>query len=307
MPRPKKLFLCEHPNHGKRRDLEQIKEHLSALAPNLKVQIISGKMNVFQRVTNQGCSILSMTPWKYPTPKNSQVYAGKNLTKAQECQILDDHHVPVPRWYLWKEGEMLPNEIRDWGDYIVRKPNIGSRGAEVRMVNRSHLKWKKLHVKYRNVSSEPFLQEFIYTGECPVSYRVGTFLGEPLYSVKIEAPKSNSPRKEAETLGEAKCHRNSRIAANSKKSRYTYCRDAAVLDLARRAHRAFPGHPMLAVDIIRDHATGQLWVVEVNASGYCWHLSSEVGRGIQETHRLNFYTQFGGLERAAEVIANRFG
>jgi len=307
MNKPQKIFLSEHQNHGKREDLKQIKQYLGTITPETKVGIIYKKMNFVRRKLHKNCTIISITPWENTAPDGSTVYAGKNMTKAEECQCLDEHNIPVPRWHLWQGGSELPQKIGSWGDYVVRKPNLGSRGAEVKIVKRSRLKWKNLEVKYRGISSEPFLQEFIHTGPYPVSYRVGSFFGDPLYSFKIEAPGNSLPLLSKNGFGDAKDQGISRIVANTKRSNYTLCFDEDILDLARRAHQAFPKIPMLGVDIIKDYETGELWVVEVNASGFTWHLSSEAGRKIQKKHGLDLLAQFGGLKRAAEIIAERFG
>ncbi|BDS07837.1 hypothetical protein NT6N_28770 [Oceaniferula spumae] len=302
MSSKKKLLLCEHKNHGVYADLDQIKSHLSKMAPELRVKIISGKMGWFSRMMNKGATVLSLTPWKHQIPKDSELWCGVNLSKSEECQRLEDHGIPVPRWHLWKEGQELPAEMENWGTYVVRKPDVGSRGAEVKIVRRSRLKWRNLEVKYRNLVSEPFLQEFIYTGRYPISYRVGSFLGGPLYSVKIEAAGVAEPLMSKDGFDGG-----ATIVANTKQSRYTLCMDEEVLKLASQAHRAFPEIPLLGVDIIKDCETGKLWVLEVNASGHTWHLSSEVGREVQEKHQLDFHAQFGGLQRAAELIAAQFG
>jgi hypothetical protein len=163
-----------------------------------------------------------------------------------------------------------------------------------------------IEVSYASIRSEPFYQEFIYTGTQPEAYRVGTLFAEPIYSFKITGDRTSPLRGRFEfrqPTGTGSCN----IVANSRSSTYSDCFEADIIELAKRAHGAFPDIPLLGVDIIRDADTGKLWVIEVNASGYTWHFSSHVGRGIQATHNLDFKAQFGGLERVAQILADRFG
>jgi len=43
---------------------------------------------------------------------------------------------------------------------------------------------------------------------------------------------------------------------------------------AASVHAVFPDMPLLGCDIVREHATGRLHAIEVNAGGNVWHLSS---------------------------------
>jgi hypothetical protein len=57
--------------------------------------------------------------------------------------------------------------------------------------------------------------------------------------------------------------------------------DPDVLELARKVHAAFPNIPRLGTDILREAATGKLYVLERNPGGNTWHFSSPIGRECQ--------------------------
>jgi D-alanine-D-alanine ligase-like ATP-grasp enzyme len=93
-----------------------------------------------------------------------------------------------------------------------------------------------------------------------------------------------------------------RIASNSGPRRSTPCFDEDVLDLARRTFRAFPEIPVQGMDIIRDVHTGQLYVLEVNPGGATWHLSSSLGKRLQERNGYSYYEQFDALSVVADQL-----
>jgi hypothetical protein len=59
------------------------------------------------------------------------------------------------------------------------------------------------------------------------------------------------------------------------------------------------------VDVLRDAASGRLYVIEVNSSGRCWGFSSQRGRAMQQVLGHRYEAQFDGLARAARVLAEQ--
>jgi hypothetical protein len=61
--------------------------------------------------------------------------------------------------------------------------------------------------------------------------------------------------------------------------------------------------PMLAVDVIREAATGKLYVLECNPGGNTWHFSSSIGEKL----RLGFGdAKTNGNEKANEIARRMF-
>jgi hypothetical protein len=73
--------------------------------------------------------------------------------------------------------------------------------------------------------------------------------------------------------------------------------------LAVRAAAGFPDIPFLGVDVVREHETGRLFVLETNPNGYTWLFSSEAGRQIQQQFGFLIDEQMGGLSIASRVLA----
>ena len=52
-------------------------------------------------------------------------------------------------------------------------------------------------------------------------------------------------------------------------------------------------------DIVRRQSDGQVFIIELNSSGYCFHLNSELGLKIQSSMGLDFMAQYGGYGHVA--------
>jgi hypothetical protein len=89
------------------------------------------------------------------------------------------------------------------------------------------------------------------------------FLGRPLYSQRMDGPmpKPGDPPQLAMQA----------LAGGTRRFAY----DADVIAMATAAAGAFPDIPLLGVDVLREAATGRVYVLEVNPGGNTWHFSSD--------------------------------
>jgi glutathione synthase/RimK-type ligase-like ATP-grasp enzyme len=196
-------------------------------------------------------------------------------------------------------------DLSDFDDYVVVKPDLGSRGAEVKIKRKTRVRWSppKTERAIKSGHDKKIVQQFIYTGKWPVSYRATTLFGKVLFAWRVEASTErrellgpNAFRSGGEKGGGVS------IASSGSGSRFSLCVDPDVLELGRRAHDALPDYPLLGIDMVRDAITGKLYVVELNSCGTVWHFSSDTGRSIQRDNGINFASQFDGLRIAAEAL-----
>lgn len=215
--------------------------------------------------------------------------------------------IPVPRWQLLTP-DTTP-DLEGFGPYVVVKPDWSGKGADVKIMRRGRVRWRPPTTDYtkrlQGDLGNWLVQEFIYTGPQPLSYRVTTLFGEPLWAWQIQADTSRRP------LGHRYDFRNGEggggmsIVSSGKGSVFSLIDDPEMNTLARRVHQAFPTIPVLGVDMVRDIETGQLYVIEVNAGGFTWHLSSTVGRKIQQDFSFDIDARFHAYERAAHILVDR--
>lgn len=232
---------------------------------------------------------VSPMPIKKFTPPRGPVCQGFEHPKSEQYERLSKLALPVPRWAAIEPETAL--DPRDWGPYVVVKPDLGRKGAEI-FIKRTG------RVRYR---APGFLaQQFVYTGRWPVNYRVVTLFGRALMSWRCEADHRFVP---LESRWDFKARGGITVVSNKKDSRYTLAFDAEVIALAERAHAAFPDQPLLGTDIVRDADTGALYVIECNPRGDAWLISSVMGRLIEQANGLDFAAQFGALAIAAETLS----
>jgi len=92
------------------------------------------------------------------------------------------------------------------------------------------------------------------------------------------------------------------IVSNKRTSTYRLAFDEDVIAFAEAAHAAFPDQALLGHDVVRDHDTGDLFMLECNPRGDTWLFSSYAGIEIQKANGIDFYAQFSGLSHAANVL-----
>jgi hypothetical protein len=303
------LLLIAQPHHVQLADFEQLAQAIRAIAPDVHACAIWDRPtawrpppSVLALPTMSFCPV----PVRAFRPPRGPVFQCHRLHKSEEYRAMERVGIPVPRWAL-----LTPDTVPDldaFGPYVVLKPDWSGKGADVRIVRRGRVRWRPPATDYtKQLQGERgnwLVQEFIYTGPQPVSFRVTTLFGEPLWAWRIDADASRRP------LGHRYDFRNGEggggmsIVSSGKGSVFSLIDDPEMNALARRVGRAFPAIPVLGVDMVRDIETGQLHVIEVNAGGFTWHLSSTVGRKIQQDFGFDIDARFDVYRRAAHILAD---
>ena len=288
----RRLLLVAHNYADNRESFEAVIHRVRARAPHIDARIVFDKKYRWQSYSwmTRPTLAVSMAPLSRFRLRRGELLTTRRASKVFELERLEGAGLPVPRWQLLREGEAP--DLAGYGPYVVLKPNKGSKGAQVKLARRGRVRWKP---EYEELGGR-IAQVFIYTGRWPVSYRVTVFLGRVLFAVRSEGNHARVPLEGPdEAPGQS-------IVSTAKDSTYTLASDEDVIALGRRAAQAFPDRPILGVDIVRDHATGELSVLEINGGGYTWGFTSVAGRGIQRDHGIDLAGQFDGYTVAAEAL-----
>jgi len=301
--RSRNAILTISPDHVDERDFRRIARRARELAPDVRAYVaVAGRRNRTARVVQ----LLRPTLLVEIEPvANLWHLRGRKLgcvpgAKLESLAFLESAGLPVPRFAELTPGLKL--DPAEWGPYVVVKPSRGWRGAFVRIQRTARVRYKP-PADYADEDQRRMLpmlvQRFVYTGRWPVSYRVLSFLGEPLHAVRYEGSHDQPPldAPDAFTAGLT-------IVASSKRATVTLAPEPDLLDLARRIHAALPERPVLGIDLMRDAHSGELYIAEVNQR-HCWTLSNESGREIQQQFGLDFQAQYDAIERAAEALVRR--
>lgn len=298
------LILVHQRTKQDRADYEEIARRIGERAPDIAVFIADTKdANLADPRFDGTAATLTVSPMpiKRFRPPRGAICQGFEFPKGEQYERLARLGLPVPRWT--QIGPQTALDPRDWGPYVVVKPELGRKGAEIFIKKTGRVRYRppESYPEAHPVRKAPLLaQRFVYTGRWPANYRVVTLFGEPLLCWRCEASHGYVP---LESRWDFKARGGITVVSNKRDSRYALASDPDVLALARRAHEAFPEQPLLGTDLVRDADTGELWVIECNPRGDAWLISSDMGRMIERANGLDFAAQFGALEVAAGALA----
>ena len=319
----KRNLILIHRGSRYERDFGEIGRKIVALDREISVYTISmeSKSQLPAAIWQNPTLVVSFTG-KY----NLQVRRGKILKnlpidKLLQYQIFRKAGIPTPPTLAFKFGMMLDPLL--FGDLLLIKPmdlNLTSKGDGVQLFRRRRIEQLRLHDfppdHPIHVDRQGYLvQRFVDTGLYPSFHRVETLFGKILYSwhstlqiprCPLDAPDAEIERAIIATQGGGKDRK--------------LVKEPDILALAEKVHEAFASIPLLAIDILRDHTTGKLYVLECNPGGNTWHFSSQIGAKLRlgfgnatvngekrahEIARQMFIDQYGAFDIAAQVLVEK--
>ena len=290
-------------------DYESIVARISQQASDIQVFIVNARESNWDRrklAAGAPTLVVSPMPIKKFLPERGRVLQGFDFPKSEQYERLTANGLPVPDWLLIDPGVSL--DPKDWGTYVVIKPDLSRKGAEVKIkrTGRVHYKPPQEYGGDHPAHHAPLLaQRFIYTGRWPSNYRVVTLFGRALMSWHCEAEHSFRPLESRYAFRGGADGGGITIVSNKMGSRYSLSAERDVITLAERAHAAFAEQPLLGTDIVRDVETGELCVLETNPRGDAWLMSSDTGSSIQTDNQIDFTSQFDALGLAANVLIDK--
>ncbi|TMJ41326.1 MAG: hypothetical protein E6G89_06755 [Alphaproteobacteria bacterium] len=218
--------------------------------------------------------------------------------KSEEVEMLTRAGFPVPDTRTITQDLALDETA--WGPFSVVKPDVGYRGRGIRLVRTRHVRWsdtRSLPKDDPRHGRDLLAQRYIHSGPYAQCYRVMTVLGRPIYAMASVASEKLVPLD-----ADGKDEIDFDVAANGMERKLTLVYDEAVIALASAVSVRFTQIPVMGIDIIREHATGELHVLELNSSGRTWHLSSDHGLGHQRDYGLDIYGQFNALGTITDAL-----
>lgn len=299
------LILVHQPMKQALSDYETIAKNISERASDITTYIVDTKQLDWDKaelVAKDPTLTVSPMPIKKFVPPRGPVLQGFEYRKGEQNQRLRDIDVSVPDWV--EVGPDTKLDPEEWGPYMVVKPELGRKGAEIRIKRTERIKYRAQDA-YDEVhpgSKAPMIaQRFVYTGRWPVNYRVITMFGKTIVCWRCEVDHSYAPLEERYAFGGGGVT----IVSNKRSSIYTLADDPEIMALAEAAHAAFPDQPLLGSDVVRDIETGEIFILETSPRGDTWYMSSDTGYEIQEANNIDFMSQFDALEMATELLIEK--
>ena len=298
------LILCHVPRGQDISDFMTIRHMMAGRAPEIRVQIVSSGPvpapdKFWQMAAARPTVIFSPVaiPELGPRVRGTRLIS-QSVTKLEEIGLIAGTGAPVPETRLITKGLKL--DAAQWGPFTVIKPNRGLRGQGVGLIRTRDVGWSDttlLPKKDPRHGQELLAQSFIDTGPNMTCYRVFMVLGRPIYCARSVTVEAQAPldASGSEALDAA-------VAVNNMGRKLDLANDREIIDLATSIHAKLPHLPVMGLDIIREHSSGRLFVLEYNSTGRIWHLSSEQGVGQQQNYGVDFYGQFDALSTITNAL-----
>jgi len=302
-------------------DFQDIAHRIHRINPTIEIFALSAAIKVR----------LPQSDWMFPTLTvvlqksfslpvlRGPVLRNISIGKFGQQDLFRSNRIATPPAQPFSFGMALDPIV--FGNFVILKPGDlakTSKGDRVFLFRRKRL--ASLHEKdlppehpLRMDRESYIVQRFIDTGRFPCHYRVQTMFGRVLYCWRQTLHAERPPLDAADSVIESAV-----VASQGGERTFELAAEQDVLELACAVHRALPDTPILGVDIVRDAASGKLYVLECNAGGNTWHFSSEMGEACRASlggfpgctpeeadaqGRLALINQFGAFQRVAEVLA----
>ena len=292
-------------------DFIAIRQRIVASASDINVLIANTQNRdhvIEDLASRKPALIVSPTRLGAFQPRRGRVYHGQAIGKLEQLAKLAALGIPVPRTTLLTPSLLL--DPAEWGTHIIVKPTCSrsSRGTAFSVVPTGRVRFLgPAHYPDGHPGREAplMVQQFIVTGAHANHYRVNTLFGAALYCML------NFSTQALPDLSEiADEYRTTAIATNSQdpsQRRFELVADRDVIDLAAKCRAAFPDVPLMGVDIVRDHKSGQLYVLELNCTSNTWHISSNYFAPYRKgaIAKENLIAQFGAWDVAAAALIAR--
>lgn len=299
------LVFVHQPNKLSHVDFEVIAGKIAEIAPEIRI------FGVDRRDTPD---VISKEDWQRPTltlsfgsvgrfvPPRGPIFENRAVSKLEQFRRFLAHGVETPHSAPFRPGMAL--DPAEWGPLVIMKPldpRATSIGKNLQVFRTRSLSGRALPPAHPAHAMPMLLQRFIDTGVNMRSHRCLTLFGTVLYgnisTCPRQRPPLDSPDEEIEAMPAEPVRAEMKIQIHE---------DPELFAFASGMAAAFPSHPILGCDILREAGTGKLYAIEINGGGNVWHFSSprnEEWRSFESTQRLKRH--FSSFEKAAEVLARK--
>src|SRR5262249_32052998 len=144
-----------------RLSFERVAQLVEEIDSSIRAVVIEDGAEWEERGPRRPTLVFSLGMLRHSPRVPACVRSGRPLSKSQEYAILEGAGLPVPRWVTLEEGQRP--DLSGLGEYVVRKPDHGAKGAHVRLVRRDRVRWKPVVTSAAGPSPRLLVQEFVYT------------------------------------------------------------------------------------------------------------------------------------------------
>lgn len=254
-------------------DFHALKRRIEALAPDIAVFVASNDIassTTRRQASRRPTLVFSPVRLLQFKPDRGKVYAGQPMSKLAEMRALQAAGIPIPDF-----EELTPETILDsdrFGPLTILKPSyaFATFGSGITLHRTSAVRYRKpedFPPSHPGRAAPMIAQRFVDSG-FPMSCRVLTFFGEPVFSylrqstIRLHLPEDKDVFEQSEFMPSAP---NNIIS---------FSMEPDFLALASAAFDAMPGLALQGCDIMREEGSGRLYLLEINPGGGTWMFSN---------------------------------
>jgi hypothetical protein len=304
------LVLVHQPGRQDRADFETIARKVHELTDDIEAFVASNEIRssvTRKKAAERPTLVFSPGHLDAFRPVRGKIYAGHPIPKLEQMARMAAAGLPVPAF-----AEITPDLVlseQAFGSHVVVKPgySLSSHGDDITLMRRETVRYRareQYPPDHAGWYGPMFVQRFIDTGPLVNHYRVLTLFGRPLLAYRNMSLVERPPLDAGDDVL-TKVAVKARRSASAAKTELVHEPD--VLALASRTYAALREIPLHGVDIIREHGSGKLFVLEVNPGGNTWIFSKGLTTArLQKalgTDRLT--DQFDAFTTAAKVLIER--
>ncbi len=294
-------MLVSNPLINDRRDFETIAAGVKRIDPQINAVVVdqvdewAARDRVQYHLRRLRLALrptLVVAPYRFDAfePVRGLVRSGNRMSKQDEAVRLLAAGIPMPKQVVWTEHDQP--SIGHLGEWVITKPAIGTRSQGVALERATDVVWRRYSDETVGDADAMIVQEFIDTDPAPSYFRVLTLFATPLMSQRIRLVEDQRPSRGDDPAAW-------RVAARGDDQWKELWEDPELLDLATKAASEFLDVPLCGIDLVRDAATGEYRILEMNTWGYVWYFSSPPSAAENEKFAMDMYGQYGGLEKAS--------
>jgi len=294
------LLLVHTENFQARGDFEDIADKARALDPEAEVRIVDNRVaddRLAAELAARPSLVFSPIQLLRFKPARGAIFEGGPLDKIAQYRRFLEHGIRTPKTAVLAPGMILTE--REWGEHVVLKPlspKLQSTGQSVYRIATKRLNhdlnFANLFRRY-NLPGGVVVQSYVDAGSHLEYNRVLALFGEPLYILRTRLRDPIALDQHTGVTGTVPL---ANLGFTRAEKTRDFISDPLFFEIAAACYKAFPDRALQAVDVLRDHATGEPSVLEANLGGNSWHVSSKL---IQ--HRL------GSAEAIREAAAQKLG
>jgi hypothetical protein len=310
MTAQRNLILVHTPGHQDIQDFQEIARNVHEMAADIEVFIACNYIPCSvtrRRARHKPTLIFSPGILHRFRPFRGRLYTGSAVPKLQQIVRFKAAGVPVPA-----SAEIVPDLVlpeATFGSHVVIKPGfeLASHGSHMTLKRRTEVRFQPRQsypVDHPGRYGPMLAQRFIDTGPFVKHYRVLTLFGTPLLAFKTTAQTRRPPLDSPDdVLGKISLKARRRDGPIARELTW----ETDILQLAQRTYFAIPESPLQGIDIIREHDSGRLFVLEANPGGNTWIFSKgEMTTRLKKSLSVErLADQFDAFRTAARVLIDR--